>query len=72
MSGVACPRCAVGLHSLGKALQNVGSDIAVEFHLQPSSDRGYRSYRLRLDPHATACQSCRASNVLQSFTLPLA
>jgi predicted DsbA family dithiol-disulfide isomerase len=35
VSDVACPWCAVGLHSLETALQRVGGDIAVELHFQP-------------------------------------
>lgn len=35
VSDVACPWCAVGLHSLEKALQAVASEIPVELHFQP-------------------------------------
>ncbi len=35
VSDVACPWCAVGLHSLEKALQAVAGDIPVELHFQP-------------------------------------
>ena len=35
VSDVACPWCAVGLHSLETALQRVGADIPVELHFQP-------------------------------------
>ena len=35
VSDVACPWCAVGLHSLETALQRVGGDIPVELHFQP-------------------------------------
>jgi predicted DsbA family dithiol-disulfide isomerase len=35
VSDVACPWCAVGLHSLEKALANVGDEIPVELHFEP-------------------------------------
>ena len=35
VSDVACPWCAVGLHSLEKALSAVSGEIAVELHFQP-------------------------------------
>jgi predicted DsbA family dithiol-disulfide isomerase len=35
VSDVACPWCAVGLNALERALERVGSDIAVELHMQP-------------------------------------
>jgi predicted DsbA family dithiol-disulfide isomerase len=35
VSDVACPWCAVGLHSLERALQAVAGDIPVELHFQP-------------------------------------
>jgi predicted DsbA family dithiol-disulfide isomerase len=35
VSDVACPWCAVGLHSLEKALQAVAGQIPVELHFQP-------------------------------------
>jgi predicted DsbA family dithiol-disulfide isomerase len=35
VSDVACPWCAVGLHSLEKALQAVAGEIPVELHFQP-------------------------------------
>jgi len=35
VSDVACPWCAVGFSALQHALQRIGSDIAVELHLQP-------------------------------------
>ena len=35
VSDVACPWCAVGLHSLEKAVQAVAGDIPVELHFQP-------------------------------------
>jgi predicted DsbA family dithiol-disulfide isomerase len=35
ISDVACPWCAVGLHSLEQALQAVGGSIPVELHFQP-------------------------------------
>jgi predicted DsbA family dithiol-disulfide isomerase len=35
VSDVACPWCAVGLHSLEKALQAVADQISVELHFQP-------------------------------------
>ena len=34
VSDVPCPWCAVGLNSLERALQNIGSDITVEMHFQ--------------------------------------
>jgi predicted DsbA family dithiol-disulfide isomerase len=35
VSDVACPWCAVGLHSLEEALRRVGPDLQVELHFQP-------------------------------------
>ena len=35
VSDIACPWCAVGLHSLEKALANIGDDIPVQLHFQP-------------------------------------
>jgi predicted DsbA family dithiol-disulfide isomerase len=35
VSDVACPWCAVGLHSLESALKRVGAEIAVDLHFQP-------------------------------------
>jgi predicted DsbA family dithiol-disulfide isomerase len=35
VSDVACPWCAVGLNSLERALEKIGSDIPVELHFQP-------------------------------------
>jgi predicted DsbA family dithiol-disulfide isomerase len=35
VSDVACPWCAVGLHSLEKALAAIGDEIPVELHFQP-------------------------------------
>jgi len=35
VSDVACPWCAVGLHSLERALQRVGPDVQAELHFQP-------------------------------------
>ncbi len=35
VSDVACPWCAVGLNALERALERIGSDIAVELHMQP-------------------------------------
>jgi predicted DsbA family dithiol-disulfide isomerase len=35
VSDVVCPWCAIGLKSLEQALQNIGSDVAVELHFQP-------------------------------------
>ena len=35
VSDIACPWCAVGLHSLERALARVGSAIPVELHFQP-------------------------------------
>jgi predicted DsbA family dithiol-disulfide isomerase len=35
VSDVACPWCAVGLHSLERALQRIGPDLPVELHFQP-------------------------------------
>ena len=35
VSDVACPWCAVGLHSLEMALQRVAAEIPVELHFQP-------------------------------------
>ena len=35
VSDVACPWCAVGLHSLERALQRIGPDLAVELRFQP-------------------------------------
>jgi predicted DsbA family dithiol-disulfide isomerase len=35
VSDVACPWCAVGLHSLEKAMQAVAGQIPVELHFQP-------------------------------------
>ena len=35
VSDVACPWCAVGLHSLESALKNIGDAIPVELHFEP-------------------------------------
>lgn len=35
VSDVACPWCAVGLHSLERALERIGGEIPVELHFQP-------------------------------------
>ena len=35
ISDIACPWCAVGLHSLEKAIANVGASIPVELHFEP-------------------------------------
>ncbi len=35
ISDVACPWCAVGLHSLEQALARIGKDLPVELHFQP-------------------------------------
>ncbi len=35
VSDVACPWCAVGLHSLQAAIANLGDDVPVELHCQP-------------------------------------
>jgi predicted DsbA family dithiol-disulfide isomerase len=35
VSDVACPWCAVGLHSLESALKNIGDEIPVELHFEP-------------------------------------
>jgi len=35
VSDVACPWCAVGLHSLAEAARRVAPDIALEWHFQP-------------------------------------
>ena len=35
VSDVACPWCAVGLHSLERALEKLGSDVPVTVHFQP-------------------------------------
>jgi predicted DsbA family dithiol-disulfide isomerase len=35
VSDVACPWCAVGLHSLEEALRRVGPQLKVELHFQP-------------------------------------
>jgi len=35
VSDVSCPWCAVGLHSLERALERVGDDVPVELHFQP-------------------------------------
>jgi predicted DsbA family dithiol-disulfide isomerase len=35
VSDVACPWCAVGLHSLERALEQIGPEIPVEIHFQP-------------------------------------
>ena len=35
VSDVACPWCAVGLNSLERALERIGTDIPVELHFQP-------------------------------------
>lgn len=35
VSDVACPWCAVGLHSLERALERIGDDIPVELHFEP-------------------------------------
>jgi len=35
VSDVACPWCAVGLHSLERALANIGDAIEVELHFRP-------------------------------------
>ena len=35
VSDVACPWCAVGLNSLERALEKIGSSIPIELHFQP-------------------------------------
>ena len=35
VSDVACPWCAVGLHSLEAALQRLAGDVSVDMHFQP-------------------------------------
>jgi predicted DsbA family dithiol-disulfide isomerase len=35
VSDVACPWCAVGLNSLERALERIGSEIPIELHFQP-------------------------------------
>ena len=35
VSDVSCPWCAVGLHALEIALDNIGDELEVEFHVQP-------------------------------------
>ncbi|MCM5682570.1 DsbA family oxidoreductase [Schlegelella sp. S2-27] len=35
VSDVACPWCAIGLHSLERALEHLGPDFPVELHFQP-------------------------------------
>jgi predicted DsbA family dithiol-disulfide isomerase len=35
VSDVSCPWCAVGLHSLERALERVGDELPVELHFQP-------------------------------------
>jgi predicted DsbA family dithiol-disulfide isomerase len=35
VSDVACPWCAIGLHSLEEALRRVGSEVAADIHFQP-------------------------------------
>ena len=35
VSDVSCPWCAVGLHSLERALERVGDEVPVELHFQP-------------------------------------
>ena len=35
VSDVACPWCALGLHSLERALKKLGPEIPVNIHLQP-------------------------------------
>jgi predicted DsbA family dithiol-disulfide isomerase len=35
VSDVACPWCAIGLHSLERALERLGPDFQVELHFQP-------------------------------------
>jgi len=35
VSDVACPWCAIGLHSLEEALRRVGSQVAADIHFQP-------------------------------------
>jgi predicted DsbA family dithiol-disulfide isomerase len=35
VSDVACPWCAVGLNSLERALESLGSEVSVELHFQP-------------------------------------
>ncbi len=35
VSDIACPWCAIGLHSLEQALSRIGSDLAVELSFQP-------------------------------------
>ena len=35
VSDVACPWCAVGLHALEKALDQIGDDIPIQLHFQP-------------------------------------
>jgi predicted DsbA family dithiol-disulfide isomerase len=35
VSDIACPWCAVGLNALERAIERIGSDIAIELHFQP-------------------------------------
>ncbi len=35
VSDVSCPWCAVGLHALERALEQVGDEVPVELHFQP-------------------------------------
>jgi predicted DsbA family dithiol-disulfide isomerase len=35
VSDVACPWCAIGLNALERALERIGSDVAVELRMQP-------------------------------------
>lgn len=35
VSDVTCPWCAIGLHSLERALQRLDGEVSVELHLQP-------------------------------------
>lgn len=35
VSDVACPWCAIGLHSLERALQKIGAELTVELRFQP-------------------------------------
>lgn len=35
ISDIACPWCAVGLNALERALEKIGDDIPIEFHVEP-------------------------------------
>ena len=64
VSDVACPWCAVGLHSLERALEILGPEIPVNMHLQPfelNPGMGGRGRRSRRSPEEPVRHGRRAT-----------